>query len=417
LFICVSRAFAPKIVRLHIDVNLDANNQYELAMNWLTASQALAALGVRAQTLYANVSRGRIRAKPDPRDSRRSLYNGDDVKRLARRGHAGRRTAAAVAEQVLEWGDPVLSSGVSTIGEGRLWYRGEDAIALSNAATLEQIAALLWQAESVQFGAGRKKTEEAERSASSLTAALSALAARAASDPPSHGRSRAVLIGEAADLVDDIATAMLGAARPLDAAVHRRMAIAWRALPAEDILRRALVLLADHELNASTFAARVAASTGTSLSASLLAGLATLAGPLHGSASAGVRMLAAAALRAGPKTAVRDYLAQGHRLPGFGHPLYPNGDPRAIALFEHFEPTEIFVDLRKVVEDLTGERPNVDFATSAMATAFDLPPAAPFVIFAIARSVGWIAHVLEQSTTGSLIRPRARYVGPPLRET
>ena len=399
-----------------IDVNLDVIDQYEADMAWLTAAQALATLEVQRQTLYASVSRGRIRAKPDPKDPRRSLYNGDDVNRLARR-HAGRRTVAAVAAETLGWGEPVLDSGISTIIAERLWYRGQDAAALSNVATLEEIAALLWQADEVRFGAARKKAGEAAHPpASPLEAALLTLARRADSDPPSQGRSRAVLISEAAALIDEIAVAMLGSAAPAGAPLHRRIAGAWRARGAEDIVRRALVLLADHELNASTFAARVAASTGTPLSASLLAGLATLAGPLHGSASMGVRSLQTAALRAGATTAVRDYLAQGQRLPGFGHPLYPDGDPRAIALFAHFKPGAIFAELRAAIEDLTGERPNVDFALSAMADACNLPPAAPFTIFAIARSVGWIAHVLEQLTTGSLIRPRARYIGPPPRE-
>ncbi len=114
--------------------------------------------------------------------------------------------------------------------------------------------------------------------------------------------------------------------------MHRRMARAWRAGRAEDGLRRALVLLADHELNASTFAARVATSTGAPLAAGLIAGLATLSGPLHGGAIASVRALIAAAQRAGPDAAARDWLAQGRKLPAFGHPLYPNGDPRATAL-------------------------------------------------------------------------------------
>ena len=384
-------------------------------MAWLTAAQALATLEVLRQTLYASVSRGRIRAKPDPKDPRRSLYNGDDVNRLATR-HAGRRTVAAVAAETLGWGEPVLDSGVSTIISERLWYRGQDAVALSDAATLEEIAALLWQADDVRFGAAREKAGGARLPAAPLEAALLTLAGRADKDPPSQGRSRAVLISEAAELIDEIAVAMLGSAAPAGAPLHRRIALAWRARAAEDIIRRALVLLADHELNASTFAARVAASTGTPISASLLAGLATLAGPLHGSASTGVRSLQTAALRAGATTAVRDYLAQGQRLPGFGHPLYPDGDPRAIALFARFEPGAIFAELRAAIEDLTGERPNVDFALSAMTDACDLPPTAPFTIFAIARSVGWIAHVLEQLTTGRLIRPRARYIGPPPRE-
>lgn len=385
-------------------------------MAWLTATQALAVLGVQRQTLYANVSRGRIRAKPDPRDPRRSLYNSDDVKRLAGRT-AGRRTVAEVAAETIGWGDPVLTSAISTVARGRLWYRGQDAAELANTATLEQIAALLWPARDVRIGGSRNAPHATASPVAPLQAGLLALAKRAGQDPPSRGRSSQVLVAEAADLLDDVATAMLGTCAPSFAPLHRRMAAAWRVPGVEDVLRRALVLLADHELNASTFAARVAASTGTPVSGALLAGLVTLAGPLHGGASAALSALIAVARRSSATQAVRDCLAQGHALPAFGHPLYPDGDPRATALLAHFSPRADFAELRAAVEDVTGEQRNIDFAISAMADAFDLPPHAPLVIFAIARCVGWIAHVLEQITTGSLIRPRACYDGPKLPET
>ena len=382
-------------------------------MAWLTASEALSALGVQRQTLYANVSRGRIRAKPDPKDSRRSLYDGGDVKRLAgRRG--GRRTVAAVAAETIGWGDPVLPSSVSTVVDGRLLYRGHDAVELSRSATLEDVASLLWEVEKVRFESAAAKADSQRPPASPLEAALVVLAKRAGRDPPSQGRSRAVLVAEAADLVGDLATAMLGPARG-DAPLHHRMAAAWRARRAEDALRRALVLLADHELNASTFSTRVTISTGASLSAGLLSGLATLSGPLHGGAVMAVRALIASAQRSDPATAARDWIAQGRRLPAFGHPLYPQGDPRATALLECFAPSPIFVEMRRAAEALIGEQPNVDFAVAALADAFDLPPVAPFTIFAIARSIGWVAHALEQVASGALIRPRARYTGPPLR--
>lgn len=378
-------------------------------MEWLSSEQALALLGVRPQTLYANVSRGRIRTRQDPGDPRRRLYNGQDVRRLARR-RPGRRAAATVAAETLGWGEPVLPSGISTIAGGRLWYRGRDAITLAETATLEEIADLLWQtagsrlASPDEVGAGPSDTP--------LRAALLALAARAGDDPPSRGRTRGALIAEAAPLVGTIAAAMTGGGD--GAPLHVRMAAAWGVPDAEDVLRRALVLLADHELNASTFAVRVAVSTGAPLSAALIAGLATLAGPLHGGAWSGVRALVQAARQTGPRQAVRGWLAQGHSLPAFGHPLYTEGDPRAVALFDHVRPPPLFAELRVVIEELTGERPNIDFALSALADAFGLPETAPFTIFATARSVGWIAHALEQLAAGTLIRPRARYTGPPI---
>jgi len=382
-------------------------------MAWLTGVEARALLGVLPQTLYANVSRGRIRAKADPNDPRRSLYNGEDVKRLAAR-RAGRRPTAAVAAGAIGWGDPVLASGISTVADGRLWYRGWDAVGLSETASIEEIAGLLWETEGLKFERPRTAVPMSGPAGSPLGAALQVLARRAGADSPSRGRSRAVLAAEAIDLASEMASALFGSAAACRGPLHHRLAVAWRASRAEDIIRRALVLLADHELNASTFAARVAASTGAPLSASLLAGLATLAGPLHGGAAAEVRLLAATGRQVGAAEAVANWLEQGRPLPTFGHPLYPDGDPRAVALFEHFRPRPVFAELRLAAEALTGEQPNIDFAISAMADAFDLPPEAPLILFAVARSVGWIAHILEQVATGGLIRPRARYNGPPL---
>jgi citrate synthase len=169
-------------------------------------------------------------------------------------------------------------------------------------------------------------------------------------------------------------------------------------------------LLADHELNASTFAARVAASTGASLSAAVLAGLAALSGPYHGGMAERVEAFAGEAARLGPAKAIA---RRGGAVPGFGHALYPDGDPRAEALLAVIETPPALAELRKVAEAETGQRANVDFALVAMRQTLGLPAEAPFALFAAARTAGWLAHAIEQIETGALIRPRARYVGPP----
>src|SRR5580692_7073977 len=112
-------------------------------MSWLTAVEALQVLQVRPQTLYANVSRKKIRAKPDPKDTRRSLYHEADVRKMARQ-HGGQRKATAVAAAAIEWGDPILSSAISTVIDGRPYYRGQDAVVLSEEGALEDVARLLW---------------------------------------------------------------------------------------------------------------------------------------------------------------------------------------------------------------------------------------------------------------------------------
>ncbi|MEW9305580.1 citrate synthase [Labrys neptuniae] len=381
-------------------------------MPWITSEEALALLKVQPQTLYANVSRGRIRTRPHPQDVRRSLYHGEDVKRLAGR-HAGRRSVADVAAQTISFGEPVLASGLSTIADGRLWYRGEDTVRLSEQAGLEEIARLLWQVGKVDL-AFPPTVKGTPIPTNPFEAALLALARRASHDFPTGGRSHAVLCREAAGLVGTMAAAMLGGGSDGTLPLHQQAALAWQAPDAADLIRRALVLLADHELNASTFAARTAASTGAPLAAGLLAGLGTLAGPLHGTAAVSVQALAETARRIGARRAVHDWLSRGHRLPAFGHPLYPDGDPRATALLACFSCSEIYEGIREAVAEHSDEPPNVDFALAALADRHGLPASAPFTLFALARSVGWIAHMLEQTARGSLIRPRAHYDGPPL---
>lgn len=470
-------------------------------MTWLTATEALRVLGVRPQTLYANVSRKKIRAKPDPQDTRRSLYHEVDVRKLARQ-HGGRRKAAAVAAGAIEWGDPILPSGVSTVVEGRLYYRGQDAVVLSQNAALEEVAALLWGGEAIDFDkAWRESTWKAttanlavataksrgtaarsrgtttrssgkanlvaetveSRGASCddspalpalpLQRAFLALGQRASTDMATYGRSPAVLRAEAAGVLATLIDSMLAPAlepvsqgrRPLSGphrlsrmssrdhvrssessrsrstvpheasdSIHHRIALSLGRRGAADVIRRALVLLADHELNASTFATRVAVSTGAPLSAGVLSGLATLSGPLHGRAALGVIELVSAVERVGAERAVRDGLSQGRPTAGFGHPLYPDGDPRAVALLEHLTLPREYADLMNVVEEIIGERPNVDFSLAVLAKVHRLPPEAPLILFALGRCVGWLAHALEQVTTGQPIRPRARYVGPPI---
>lgn len=370
---------------------------------WLTASEALARLGSKPQTLYANVSRGRIRARSHPDDSRRSLYSAEDVERLARR-RGGRRPSASIAAEAISWGEPVLTSAVTTISNGRLYYRGQDSAHFAATASLEAAAALLWESPATMPAANA----DAVAPADSLAPVFSVLATRAAVDSPSYGRTLAVLQEEAASVFMVLAGAVTGSAPP-GQPVHTRLATAWGRPEAADLLRRALVLLADHELNASTFAARVAVSTGASLAAGALAGLCTLTGPHHGGAAAELQALVRQAEAGSVEAVVRQWLGQGRRIPAFGHRLYPEGDVRAAALLPHITLPSVFADLREAVERVVGEAPNVDFALAAITAGCRLPERAPLLLFALARSVGWLAHMLEQVSGGELIRPRALY--------
>jgi citrate synthase len=371
---------------------------------WLSAEEALRRLNVKPQTLYASVSRGRIRAKADPADPRRSLYSRDDVERLARRAR-GRPRTEAVAVEAINWGQPVLPSAISTIASGRLFYRGQDAAGLSAKASLEDIAALLWGGPAPTPSRGRHAGD------TGIRAAMVALAARAAEDPPSVLRGPVALRDDAASVFATIAETLVA---PGPGPLHERLAARYGRPEAAEDLRAALVLLADHELNASTFAARVTISTGAALAAGALSGFAALNGPLHGRASRSVSALVddIAASAMNPTEALRHWLGEGRAIPGFGHRLYPDGDVRSRTLLARLSLPKRYADIVDAGVALLDEAPNVDFALAALADAHNLPETAPIEIFALARSVGWLAHLLEQAETGSLIRPRARYVGP-----
>jgi citrate synthase len=378
--------------------------------DWLAAEEARAQLGVRPQTLYAYVSRGRVQVRPDPKDPRRSLYRAADISALSQRKTRSRKVSD-VAAGAIAWGEPVLASEITTVAGGRLFYRGRDAIRLAETETLESVARLLRGGH----GAALKRTDRPRPlpAPDMKTRGFLALAARAGVDAPARGRNPLALAVEAATLLDVLTDAIAGEVG--GGAIHNRLAFAWSlgpGGPGADLIRRCLVLVADHELNASAFAARVAASTGASLAASALAGLSTLTGPRHGMATGAVRTFAAEAVLQGPAVAIANRLNEDRALPGFGHPLYPDGDPRAAALLARFTPPDDLAALAEAVRQTTGLSPNVDFALVAACESLRLAQDAPFALFAVARCAGWIAHAIEQGQTDALIRPRARYVGP-----
>jgi citrate synthase len=185
------------------------------------------------------------------------------------------------------------------------------------------------------------------------------------------------------------------------------------------VLDTALVLLADHDLAASTFAARVAASTRADPYSVILAGLGALGGPLHGAASAPVHDLFEHARQASVPHAVGAASRDDRRVGGFGHFLYPRGDPRAVVLLEHVRKVadrtpqwRVVDEVRRLVSQRRDEEPTVDFALAALTFCAGMHREAGEAIFAIARAAGWVAHALDEYAEAPLrFRPVARYVG------
>jgi citrate synthase len=369
-------------------------------MNWLERSRVVELLGVKPQSLYAYVSRGLVRARPHPDDPRASLYNADDVARLAQRRRSS-RAREAIAEDALAWGEPVMATALTGVDGGRLVYAGRDAVEMSGWAGLEDVARLLWGDPDGVADGPRTRPPEGDSEKARM---LAYLAGEAPAEPGPFTAA------EGWRLLQGFVDAACGTRGR--GPVQDRLAAHWRAPSASDAIRRALVLVADHELNPSTFAARVAAGAGAGLAACALAGLATLTGSRHGEAASGALVfLRAATGGADLEGAVQQWLAAGAH--GVGHPLYVGQDPRAEELQRHFARAgALDAAMAAASAAADGRRPNIDMALAALTVSCNLPQTAPFVLFATGRMVGWIAHALEQTRSGHPIRPRARYTGP-----
>src|SRR3954465_10096072 len=389
---------------------------------YLSAREASAELAISPATLYAYVSRGLIRSEPSP-DSRSHRYRAEVV-----RGLKERRLPAPEPRGLRSFDAdlPVLDSAIGTITEQGAIYRGVNCVDLSEKDTLEHTATLLWDVTSVDPFApdncpsvsdAMRTIAEAAQRAAPIDRAIAVLALAASADPRAFTRApdgRAMVGGRIVRLL--VATMLNRGTSPEP--LHLQIAQAWASdnKHAPDLIRRALVLLADHELNASTFTVRCAASTGLNLYDSVIAGLVALKGPKHG----GAGVLAAQLLKtlAGGEVApvIRERVALGERFAGFGHGVYKHGDPRARALLEALARAgadrKFTHEIPERIAEATGEFVNIDYALAVLVHTLGLPPGHELVLFAMARTVGWIAHACEQLRHGRLIRPRARYVGP-----
>ena len=393
----------------------------------LTARETCTLLGISQATLYAYVSRGLLESRPGP-DHRTRLYLRAEVERLAQRKRIG-RGAARGAAQSLDRGLPVLETRISLIRPDGPYYRGQSAIAAARAgATLEDVARVLWEcgsddpfAEATPDAWPRVVAEIAsDPTIPPLERALAAIPLLATGVRQSFSASPRVRQTIAATLLRQNAALLVGGP-PDERPVHQQLADAWRPNDSAfaDLVRAALVVCADHELNVSAFAARVVASTGAHLHATVCSGLAALSGPRHGGATARAYALLAEACDAdNPRDAIAARWQRGDDLPGFGHALYPDGDPRAAELLARLRvqcaDAPAMAKLEAMIaatEEVSGQRPNIDLMLAAICLVHDLTATPALVMFAAGRLAGWLAHALEQQDQGRLIRPRARYAG------
>jgi citrate synthase len=408
-------------------VNVDRINMDALPR--LTAEQAAERLGVKLETLYAYVARGRLGRE---RTAAGSSFDPLEVERFA----AARRRRAVSAGH--SEGRPlmVIETRFALIEDGELSYRGRPVADLAH-EPFETVARWAlsgaWDA-SARFtpGAG---LPEAQAAASALPAAagdrdrqLVAVAALAAADPLRASLDPAVVATAGERLVAGMVEVLPprdaeGASDgTLAARLFRRLSAASPTEADVAVLNAALVLLLDHDIPVSTLAARAAASARATPYGVVVAGLGALDSPLHGNASRAAHLLLRRVLDGvDASRAVADAVVGTHGpVPGFGQPLYPDGDPRARILLgmlsadpRHARVAAAVDAVTAVLRDRTGAHPNVDLALGAATLALGMRDDAGEVVFATARSVGWIVHALDEYAQRPLrLRPVGRYVGP-----
>ena len=418
------------------------------SLRQLNARQAAARLGVKLETVYAYVSRGVLERVPSE-DGRGSLFDARSVERLVGKRRGGARTGGLSV---------VLGTGLTLIEPERVSYRGLDIATLARTTAFEDVADWLWLGESrptdpsarvetwrpwVAAPEALAVARDTQRSLPDGTATSDRLRAIASAvgptDPLRFDLAPDAVAASARLLIAAMVDGLPLAAPEVDldlelggtAWLHRSLATRlWPRLtvktasPADVISLNALmVLVADHGLAASTLAARVAASVRADPYSVVATGLGTLSGPLHGAASASVHRLFAEVRRPARATAVLgEFLRRESRVPGFGHTIYKDWDPRAVVLLDLIRTSaangqrlEVVERVLELVLDRTsvGVRPNVDFAIGALTFICGMDERAGETIFGVSRAAGWVAHALEEYCEPALrFRPRAHYTGP-----
>lgn len=392
----------------------------------LTSHEAADLLSVSRATLYSYVSRGMLQSIALDSRSQRKYYRRSDLLALKHR-NSFRKDPERAASEVIEFGQPILSTSVSLISETEHSYRGRSSRELAAHYCFEEVAQFLWagQRGDKQLPAMRNEWQQPldlgplEDLPSHLSPVekLQCILPLLDHQDLSYGAKPSVLVPSAIKIL--LYLTYLSALQPYKASASRTFESVWNVDARQ--LDTLLIIVADHELNIATFTARCAASAGATLYQAVQSGLAALQGykHLHGQVAEAKRFFDEVLDEANPQPVIRRYLRQGGRIPGFHNPyrrLYAGRDPRVASLFGNLANAKQYSLLQRTVtlsEEATGEYARIDFALAVTERLLSLPRDSIFSLIALGRLAGIIAHILEQYASRRVIRPRAKYFPEP----
>jgi citrate synthase len=399
------------------------------AVKWLTAEEVAERLNIKRETVFAYVSRGRLASRRSE-DGRGSVFDPLDVERLAARVKSSGRPGMGAPE-----------SEITLIQDGELYYRGIPARRLAAERSFEDTAELLWGSDRNR-GHDWEPAPEAGKLGESVAALLPLVTL-----PVDQLRIIASVVGAlelpgwetSADVVAASARRLL--MTMIAALPEYSEPVAWTGEPMSGVLvpflwsrlcarapvpselralSTAMVMGADHDLASATMVVRTAARAGVDPGGIVRLGLDVGSGPVKGAAGLAIEsFLRDVATPANVEGALARRLRQGEPVPGFGHVMYPNGDPRAGELLARLREADVDQERLATVEEVIARQmrrglphPNAGFSLSALSYVSDMIPGAGEVIFVIARTAGWIAHAIEEYGSDPSPRLSSVYVGP-----
>ena len=384
---------------------------------YLSAVEAMDFLGVNAQTLYAYVSRKGIRSRPVP-GTRQRRYWKNDIEQLRRKKRPPDMAGNSLKQE----------SEITLISDNALFYRGQNAATLAQTASFETVAALLWGVDEEQaFGAVPPQTPALWQRIDKLLAGEISINRATAlfplleeANPKAFDLSHAGMARTGADILRSLAAITVHAAKPTAEPIHLFLTRELKLSSHEsELVRRMLVLSADHGFERGTHAVRALAGTGITPWRTVIGGLSVTLGRESkiGGFDSINRLVSEIAASSDPRGVIIQRIRASDSLPGFGSSVYPHGDPRARALFGFC--SEVYVndtafrrlsEAIQAVKEIRALEPNFAFACIFVGLKLGFGPHES--LFHVGRAAGWIAHTIEQYQYGEMNRQKGIYRGP-----